>query len=355
MNIAELLKEILVKKNTSSEIVDEFYAQLLNLCIDYLKRKGFSKDVYNTAEDIRGEVIDSILESKDNSFWKNNLNKDPLNIKLINSYIYTFIKAGFRKINGSLDNGESDLLYKATGVIFTKLTEEGYLNQIENVYYSKSPAKVCKEYYNDSLSAYYADIRRGSKKEQLDHSLLKEFIKVIFSELENYCFTISDMTRAVSQNSNYGNMVESRIDGHEMSNFDLSSKESNSIILTSKEEIVVVHDRVVNKWIGKYKNIYDEDERLENALILILFFNDFTLVNIKSFLSAKKLANISKSTVKNRIDSVLKNIGFFEIEKSGNEKKHYLNLFLQKLVSEFIPDKYIDDMENIKLEGYKDE
>jgi hypothetical protein len=189
LNIAGLLKEFLIERNTSSVIVNDLYIQLKGLSIDYLKKKGIKKDIENIAEDIRGEVIDKILESAHKEFWKDNLGSKKVNDKIINSYVYTIIRECYRNVTENFSNGESDLLYKAINIIFEELVNKGLLYQINNEYYSRNNIKECTEYYENSLDIYYIDIRRGKKKEQLDHSILKEFITKIITDLENYCFT----------------------------------------------------------------------------------------------------------------------------------------------------------------------
>jgi len=350
-DIAGLLRKIIIGKNTSSETVNELYNQLLGLCINFLKDK-LKKDVENTAEDIRGEVITNILKSTDNDFWKETEAETEENNKKINSYIYVMIREAYRNIKDNVADGESDLLYKAAEKICKELTEEGFLKQMENGQFALVSFNNYIENYDGSMRKYYVNLRRG--KEQLDHTQLKEFIKFLFEELENYCFTVSILTRLVSQNSNLGSFLETRVNRNEIIDPDKSNEKENSIILsTNDEKDSIIVNTIILKWINKFKRIYDEDERLENALILVFFWNDFTLVKTAEFLKEKKLADISKSTIKNRIDNSLLKIDFFNAKIEKEERKSYMQYFIQTLINEFIPEEFISDMEKIRMEGFK--
>lgn len=350
-DIAGLLRKIIIGKNTSSETVNELYNQLLGLCINFLKDK-LKKDVENTAEDIRGEVITNILKSAENEFWKETEAETVENNKKINSYIYVMIREAYRNIKDNVANGESDLLYKAAEKICKELTVEGFLNQKGNDQFALVSFNNCIEIYDGSMRKYYVNLRRG--KEQLDHDCLKEFIKFLIEELENYCFTVSILTRLVSQNSNFGSFLETRVYRNEIIDPDKSNNKENSIILSSIDEMdSIVINNIIIKWINRFKKIYDEDERLENALILVFFWNDVTLIKTADYLKEKKLANISKSTIKNRIDNSLLKIDFFNAKIEKEERKSYMHYFIQTLINEFIPEEYIFDMEKIRMEGFK--
>lgn len=354
-NIAGLIREIILNKKTSSEIVDNFYNQLLSLCIDYLVNRGNRNNVENIAEEIRGEVITNILSKKKFKFFlKDNKAYTVENDMKINSYIYTMIRESYRGLKDNYADKESNLLFKAIEVICKKLLSNGFLKMTDNKYYVLSSLNNCYEYDNASFKNYYVNLRKGKKGEQLDHKCLMDFIIFLFKELENYCFTISILTKVVSENSNFGNMIELRIDRMELIYDKSSDEEENLVILPSNEKFdTIINDRIIKRWINNFKKIYDEVERLEIALILTFYWNGITLVNTSEYLLKKNIAEISKSTIKNRIDYCILEIGFYKTGIGEEDRMKYMQSFIQTLINEFIPGKYIEDMNKMKLGGIK--
>ncbi|MBK9404452.1 MAG: hypothetical protein IPN57_07965 [Ignavibacteria bacterium] len=86
--------------------MNELYSQLYGLCLDFLSKSNIIRDVENIAEDIRGEVIDKILKSADNDFWKENKEYSLENDKKINAYIYKMIRGSNNDIKDNFADGK---------------------------------------------------------------------------------------------------------------------------------------------------------------------------------------------------------------------------------------------------------
>lgn len=348
-NIAGLIREIFSNKNTSSETVNELYSQLFGLCFDFLSKLNIIRDVENIAEDLRGEVIDKILHSAGNDFWTDTQIYTVENDKKINSYVYTMVKECYRNLKDNFADGESIILFSAIGEVCKELKDEGFLKRTNDEYYVKFSNSSFVFYNNEKLILPKSDInlRRGAKGEQLSHEALKEYIRFLFEELENYCFNLSDLTKVVSQNSNFG---------HEKKQMDIDDPDNYINLKGSGDENdIIINDRIIECWISKFIKSCKPKQKLENALILVFKFNGITLEKTSEYLTLKKITDVSKSTIDNRLKNLLEKIGFTEISKNEKEKMNYLMYFLDELKNEFIPEEYIEDMIKMKMEELRDE
>lgn len=363
-NIAGLIRDLYIKQSSFSESeFKELRTQLSRYTSFYIKRQVFEKDSDDLIKDITDLTILKVLESFQNDeidFWEQNEKASSESDKKINAYIYQIIKGSYRESKDKIATKESTNLYESIELICDKFTLDKYLNKINNKYFALYPQLKCSYYFNDlagSISRHYINLRRG--KDQLDHKKLKEYIEYIFSELENYCFTISDLTRLVSSNSNYGIFIETKtIDPTDNVKSGSTGDSRDNIKHISgkklQDELEDLDKNIIRKWLCRFREIYDEDERLENALILVFFANDITYIQIESYLEKNNIAKISKSTVKNRIDNLLQKIGFHTIKNEGEDKSKYLKYFLKELEKKFVPLEHINNMRKMKSEESQD-
>gem|GEM_PF-3224857 len=348
-NIAGLIRELL-NKNTSDKIYKDILEQLLALTYDYLKRFNIKSEFEEIAKDTRNTALSKILESLNKDIWKNTIIRSNENDKRINSYIYTIIKESYRDISDKSARKESEQLYQSVKKITKSLVQSGFLNKNENEYFTKSPNIKCTDYsFNYSYNRYYIDLRRGEKG-QLDQKKLKDFIQSVFDDdnLENLCFSISDLTKLISENSNYGVFIEKRVNRFEVSTDTDDGIADNSVILESSENSDnLINKTLVNKWLIKFKKIWDEDEIQTIGIMIVLFFSyNYTYKKIKDFLNRENISDISSlQTIKNKIDKSILDVCFNELKDDRESMKLHLEFFLKKLEKDYVSEEVFKMLE----------
>ena len=339
-NIANLVRKIALESDFSDKTNGGLYEQIKLICFDFLLKTNYRYGNQDShAKELASDVYEKFIINLHLPMWQEVSIKNDENDKRIIGYFYTLVSRSYNKNFSVIQNQNSNFLYSAVSDACKQLTKEKSISDYKN-YYKFSQTEGCKNYYNGQIKGIYCNIRKG--EESLDHELLRWFIVQILEDMEETCFTLSDITKIVSENSNFGNYTtpEHR---KPLYNYSEESEEWKlDEIIDSESSNVIPNDDVLNSWLIDFRTIYRTNEkRLQAALIMILYFeHDFTLNEISDVLAENNLAAM-KSTVKNRIDRTILGIGFNKYDYQEHEIEHYLAMFLVELQKQFIPSKIL--------------
>jgi hypothetical protein len=339
--LADLVRKVVLNTNCSDDINRSLIKEINAVCHDYLSKKSQKErikgfDYY--LEDITSDVYVKFVENLHLPFWQETLEPGAENDSRIIGYFYVLVQDCHESNSEKIFNQNSVNLYTAISEICNELDDTGKIYS-DNGYYKLSKGK-CISYFEstDVLNGLYVDLRIRGVKKELNHKRLRDFIIEIIEILENTCISVSDLTRVVSQNSNYGNFVtqEHRAEVTYVPNDPYIEKSRDIVDIQPK--IFVHSNQTIAKWINDFIRLFrTEEKRISAALIILLYFEyDYTLEKISSVLEESGF-KAKKSTVKNRINMTTDEIGFRDNEYEEEELRLLLHLFLSELEKQFIP------------------
>jgi len=339
-NIADLVRGIVLENDHSDKTNGSLYEQIKLICLDFLLKTNYRfGDRDSQAQELASDVYEKFILNLHLPFWQEVSAKNDENDKRIKGYFYTLVSRSYNKNFGIVQNQNTNFLYSAVSDACKQLVEEKAITEFQN-YYKFSTSEGCKNYYYGQIKGIYCNIRKG--EEYLDHDVLRWFIVQILEDMEETCFTLSDITRIVSENSNFGNYTTPE---HRKPLYSYSEEQEQwglDEIIDSESSDVMLNEDILSSWLNDFKTIYrTKEKRLQAALIVILYFkHDFTLHEISDALVENKIGAM-KSTVKNRIDRTILGIGFKKNDYQEHEIEHYLAEFLVELEKQFITPKIL--------------
>jgi hypothetical protein len=299
-------------------------------------------DFDNDLIDITNSIIEELLKSFNSDIveiWDETINvtdKTTEETENNNARILSYLYSILRTVTNQFFKGtvyEEDI--KLTQIVSDqiKILVENNNLSFQSINYKKlyfiSGKNIAAKYYDEvkSYTGPFINIWRGENKEerkQLNHESIKNGILEIIRTLEDYKFSISDISRIIKNNSNFDIPVEKVELLNDDGDRDDSKNEGENVFVDSSkkpDELVNEYRNNAVRFLEKFENLYPDTKngkKIFNEDIKILYWkyadNDLTQeqIALRVFNNKKRFRTISTRLVSiNKKLNLLKSVNIF--------------------------------------------
>ncbi len=353
MNIAQLIIHTYLEYKQTGNVNNNNFKHLSGQVERFIINRYIQKGIYD-----KGDVLNDCLMQihmliiNRSDILESCSSDNQENQKRVQSYFNKIVVGIFQKSDKDFLKDEASALIAAVKETLNSLLEEKVIFNIENksLYQKNAGINNIEKFDGYDAVIPYTHLRHAfntnNRKAPIDRIKLKEFIKNIFTELENYCFSFSDILRIVSQNTDltissyieiYDSDDENNYSKYAVEN--LPSAEPDQMVLSENSDL---SDVLLDRFIQLYD---DYDEQLTLAAILFLRIKaEMSFVEIAGLLKEAFGKDIKKSTVELKLKSTIKQLNIAEIIRIDDPSLgEIISGFVSRLAEKYSIEKYLGD------------